>query len=47
MRLRRAGRAGKSPAAERAPHFQTLDGTKRILGIDANLVFGLAHGDRL
>jgi hypothetical protein len=37
----------ETPAAEHAPHFQSLDGTKRILGIDADLVFGLPHNGRL
>jgi hypothetical protein len=37
----------KAPAAEHASHFQALDGTKSILGVYANLVFGLAHNRRL
>ena len=37
----------EAPAAEHAPHFQTLDGTECVLGVDANLVFDLAHYHRL
>jgi hypothetical protein len=37
----------EAPAAEHAPHFQAVDGAKCVLGVDANLVFGLAHNGRL
>jgi hypothetical protein len=37
----------EAPAAEHASHFQTLDGTKSVLGVDANLVFSPAHNGRL
>ena len=37
----------EAPAAEHTPHFQTLDCTERVLGVDAHLVFDLAHNGRL
>ena len=37
----------EAPAAEYATHFQPVDGRKRILSVDADLVFNLAHSRRL
>jgi len=37
----------EAPAAEYASRFQPVDGRKRILGVDADLVLNLAHGGRL
>jgi hypothetical protein len=37
----------EAPAAEHASHFQPLDSTKSVLGVDANLVFHPAHNGRL
>jgi hypothetical protein len=37
----------EAPAAEHTAHLQSVDGSERILGVDANLVFDLAHHDRL
>lgn len=33
----------ETPAAEHTPHLQALDGTQSVLGVDADLVLGLAH----
>ena len=33
----------EAPAADHASHLQALDGTKSVLGVDANLVLGPAH----
>ena len=37
----------EAPAAEYASHFQPVDGRKRILSVDADLVLNLAHSGRL
>jgi hypothetical protein len=37
----------EAPAAEYASGFQPVDGRKRILGVDTDLVLSLAHSGRL
>jgi hypothetical protein len=37
----------ETPAAEHPPHLEAVDSAERILGVDADLILGLAHNPQI